>query len=122
MRLTIVPMLMAMLVSLGTPIVAMGRPVAVAHEKPAPVSTAPVQAIVPDVSNLRLLIRGGTAQWAFQFACVGAHCRFRHTRVLHRFRQAQYVNLAVRFSGTPNHQSDAAMWLRRASAKKESAE
>ncbi len=115
-------MLMVLLVILGMPIVAMGRSVAVANEKPVAVSTAPVQTIVPDVPTVRLLIRGGTAQWAFQFACVGAHCRFRHTHVLHRFRQAQYVNLAVRFSGVPNHQSDAAMWLRRVSAKRESAE
>jgi hypothetical protein len=115
-------MLMTMLVILGMPIVAMGRPVAVPNKTPSSVSARPAQAIEPDIPVVRLLIRGGTAQWAFQFACVGAHCRFRHTHVLHRFRQAQYVNLAVRFSGAPNHQGDAAMWLQRTSAKRESAE
>ena len=106
-------MLMALFVSLGA-----GHSTDVAPGNSMPAS----QMGFSEIPTVRLLIRGGTAQWGFQFACAGAHCRFRHTHVLHHFGQAQYVNLAVRFSGFGNSQSDAAMWLRRVSATRESAE
>lgn len=98
------------------------HPVDVSQKATPAVSATRSQAILEHTPSVRLLIRGGTSQWAFQFACAGAHCHFSHSAVSHRFRQAQSVNLAVRFSGVRDHQGDAAVWLQRVSAKKESAE
>ncbi|MEK6397251.1 MAG: hypothetical protein V4734_04130 [Terriglobus sp.] len=114
MRLMIITALLASVMTV--------HPEDVSRKTTPSVAATPSKAILEHTPSVHLLVRGGTAQWSFQFVCIGAHCRFRHTRVPHRLRQPEYVNLAVRFSGVRDQQGDAAVWLQRVSAKKESAE
>lgn len=66
------------------------------------------QNIIQNVQGLHLTIRGGTAQWAFQFTCVDAHCEFRHMHSSHHAHEPERIDLSVRMTcsaGCTSHQT-----------------
>lgn len=93
----------------------------VAHNvRPTDLVARSQQNAIQNVQGLRLMIRGGTAQWAFQFTCVDAHCEFRHMLSSHHAHKPEHLDLSVRMTcsaGCTSHQNSL---LQSASVSQES--
>jgi len=66
------------------------------------------QKSIQNSQGLHLMIRGGTAQWAFQFTCIDARCEFRHTHASRHTQEPEHIDLSVRLTCSPEctgHQS-----------------
>jgi hypothetical protein len=103
-------LLAAALLGQGACSLAMAAPMdSVAHNVRATNLTAKSQQDdVQNVQGLHLMIRGGTAQWAFLFTCVDAHCEFRHMRAAHHGHEPEHIDLSVRMTcsaGCTSHQN-----------------
>ena len=90
-------MLLAVLLSQGACSLAMAAPMdSVPHNvRPADLTAKSERKSIQNSQGLHLLIRGGTAQWAFQFVCTDAHCEFRHIHASRHAQQPEYIDLSV---------------------------
>lgn len=104
--------LLAVLLSQGVCSLAMAAPMdSVAHTvRPTDLTARSGQKSIQNFQGLHLMIRGGTAQWAFQFTCVDAHCEFRHMHASHHAQGPEHIDLSVRLTcstACTDHQSSA---------------
>lgn len=115
-------LLTAALLGQGACSLAMAAPLdSVAHNVRSTNLTAKSQQNdIQNVQGLHLIIRGGTAQWAFQFTCVDAHCEFRHMRAAHHGHEPEHVDLSVRLTCATACTSQQNSLLQSASISKES--
>lgn len=93
-------MLFAVLLSQGICSLAMAAPAdSVAHNvRPTDLAVRSEGQTIQNTQGLRLMIRGGTAQWAFQFVCVDAHCKFHHVHASHHGKEPEHIDLSVRLT------------------------